>query len=59
MSSNHSDLKVPCDLDHWPSDPKINRGHLLVVTNHYVKYEDFVINTFQDKQCQKTHMPLF
>jgi hypothetical protein len=23
---------------------------VLVVTNHYVKYDDFVINTFQDNQ---------
>jgi hypothetical protein len=27
---------------------KINKGHLLVMTNQYVKYEDFVINSFQD-----------
>ena len=28
-----------CDLDLWPSDLKINRGHLLVVTNLHIKYE--------------------
>jgi hypothetical protein len=28
---------------------KINRGHLIVMTNQYQKYEDFVINSFQDK----------
>ena len=27
----------------WPRDPKINRGHVLVMTNLPVKYEDFVI----------------
>ena len=25
-------------------DPKINRGHLLVMTNLHVKYKDSVIN---------------
>ena len=34
---------MPPDLDLWRSDPKINRGHLLVMTNQHVKYEDFVI----------------
>ena len=34
----------PSDLDLWHSDPKINRGHLLVMTNLHVKYEDSVIN---------------
>jgi hypothetical protein len=28
--------------------PKINRGHLIVMTNQYKKQEDFVINSFQD-----------
>ena len=32
----------------WPSDPKINRGHLLVMANLHVKYEDFVLYTFQE-----------
>jgi hypothetical protein len=50
ISGNHSDISGPCDLDLWPSDPKINRVHLLVVTNQYVKYMDFVIITFQDNQ---------
>jgi hypothetical protein len=30
----------PCDLDLWPSDLKINRGHFLVMTNLHAKYED-------------------
>ena len=30
---------IPPDLDIWRSDPKINRGHLLVMTNLNVKYE--------------------
>ena len=34
----------PPDHDLGPSDPKINRGHLLVMTNLHVKYEDSVIN---------------
>jgi hypothetical protein len=31
-------------------EPKINRVHLLVMINQYVKYENFVMNTFQDNQ---------
>jgi hypothetical protein len=30
----------PCDVDLWPSDLKINRGHLLNMTNLHAKYED-------------------
>ena len=30
--------------------PKINKAHLLVMTNLYVKYEDFVIYSIQDNQ---------
>jgi hypothetical protein len=39
ISGNHSDIKGPCELDLWPHDPKIDRGHPLVMTNHYVKYD--------------------
>ena len=35
---------MPPDLDLCPNDPKINRGHLLVITNLNVKYEDSVMN---------------
>ena len=35
---------MPPDLDLCPSDPKINRGHLLVMINLHVKYEDSVMN---------------
>ena len=48
MSGNHFDIQVQCDLDLGPSEPKINRGHLLVMTNLQVKYEGSVINGFQD-----------
>jgi hypothetical protein len=46
MSWNYTNIQGPCDLDLWPSDPKINNGHILVMTNQFVKYEDFVINSF-------------
>jgi hypothetical protein len=36
-------------------DPKINRGDLLVMTNQYVKYEDFVINTNQDDKLTSNY----
>ena len=32
-------LTSNCDLDLWPSDPKINRGHLLLMTNLPIKFE--------------------
>ena len=37
----------------WPSDPKINTGHLLVMSNLQVKYEEFVINGFQDHMIDR------
>jgi hypothetical protein len=50
-------IQCPCDLDLWPSDPKIYRGHVLVMTNLYVKDEDIVINTFQgNKQKPFWHL---
>ena len=33
-------LKCHCDLDLLPRNPKINRGHLLVMTNPNTKLED-------------------
>ena len=33
-------LKCHCDLDLWPRNSKINRGHLLVMTSHHTKLED-------------------
>ena len=44
----------PFNLDFWPSDPKINRGHLLVMATLHVKYEDSVINGISDNQ-RKPH----
>ena len=35
---------APPDLDLWPSEPNINRGHILVMINLHVKYEVFVMN---------------
>jgi hypothetical protein len=31
----------------------LNRGHLLVMTNQYVKYEDFVIKSFQNNKGKR------
>jgi hypothetical protein len=33
-------IQDPCDLDLWPSDLNINRGHLIVMINLHAKYED-------------------
>ena len=33
-------LKCHCDLDLSPRNPKLNRGHLLVMTNNHAKLED-------------------
>ena len=38
------DTYAPPDLDLCPRDPKINRGHLLIMTNLQVKYEHSVTN---------------
>jgi hypothetical protein len=40
----------------WPSDPKMNRGHLLVMTNHYEKYEDFVMHIL--KKISRSHFDI-
>jgi hypothetical protein len=39
LIGNRFCLQGQCDLDLWPLDPKINRGHLLVMTNHHTKFE--------------------
>jgi hypothetical protein len=44
MSGNHTNIHF------WHSDTNNNKGHLLVMTNQYVKYEDFVINNFQNNK---------
>ena len=36
---------------------QINRGHLLVMSNLQVKYEDFVINGFQNNQQKQYGLP--
>ena len=33
-------LKCYCVLDLWPRNPKFNRGHILVMTNHHTKIEN-------------------
>jgi hypothetical protein len=40
----------PYNLDLWPCDKKFNWDHLLVMNNHYVKYKDCVIKSFQDNE---------
>ena len=42
MSLNNFYIQSHRDLELWPSDPKM--------TNQHVKYEDFVMNSFQDNQ---------
>ena len=37
---NHFTASGHCDLDLWPSDLKINRGHLPVMTNVPMKFHD-------------------
>jgi hypothetical protein len=49
-SGYYSDIKDPDDLVPYTIDPRIYRGHRLAKTNHEVKYKDFVINSFQDKE---------
>jgi hypothetical protein len=44
-SGNNLDIYGTCDIDLWQSDPNINRGHLQVMTNQYVEYEEILINS--------------
>ena len=39
----------------WPRNPKFNRGHLLVMTNHHTKLED--PSYWSDKVCLRTDQP--
>jgi hypothetical protein len=39
LFGNRFYLQGQCDLDLWPIDPKINRGYLLVMNNHYTKFK--------------------
>jgi hypothetical protein len=39
-SRNHFTISGHCDLDLWPSDLKINRGHLQVMINVPMKFHD-------------------
>jgi hypothetical protein len=39
LIKNSCFLQIQCDLDLWPLDPKINRGHLLVMYNHHTKFK--------------------
>ena len=48
LSGNQFYINEHCDLDLWPTEPKINGDHVLIETNHHVKYEDSVINGSQD-----------
>ena len=50
ISGNHFNIQGHRDLDLWPIDTKMNRGHLLVMTNLHVKNDDFVVNGFQENQ---------
>jgi hypothetical protein len=47
MSGNHTNIQGPCDFD-----PKIKWGHLLIMTNQYVKYEDLVMHSNQDNKLK-------
>jgi hypothetical protein len=40
ISGNHITIQGRRDLDFKPNDPKVNKVHLLVITNQYVKYEN-------------------
>ena len=57
-SRKHFFTKVtPCDLDLWPSEPKINRVLVLTIINQYVKYESSVITSFQDNDQKPFGLP--
>ena len=37
-------IKKNSSLDLWPTEPKINRGHLLFMTYPFAKYENIIDN---------------
>ena len=43
MSGKHFSIQGQYDLDLWPRNPKVNRGHLLVMNNHLVKYKNVLL----------------
>ena len=47
-SGNHSDIQCHRELDLWPTCPKINKDHLLVMTNSLVKYQYVINNGFYE-----------
>ena len=47
ISGNHFNIQGHCK---FTIDLVINRGHLLVMTNHLVKYENLMINKFQENE---------
>ena len=59
MSGNHFAIQGHFDLDLSPTDPKLDRGHLLFMFNLHVKYEDFVIhvNGIEDNQHKLFSLP--
>ena len=48
LSRNQFYINKHCDLDLWPTEPKNNRDHVLIETNHHVKNEGSAINGSQD-----------
>jgi hypothetical protein len=58
MSENHSDIYGPYYLDLWPSIPNIDRDNPLVITNMYVKYDNFQTNKWKPFWHLKPHVTL-
>ena len=43
ISGIQFDILGHCDLDIWPIGPKSTRGHLLVMSNHFVKHKNLIV----------------
>jgi len=50
MSKNLVNIFYKCDLDLWPSEPKINKGLVLTKTNQHITYESSMINNSQENE---------
>jgi hypothetical protein len=50
LNINYITFKAAVTLHLDYSDPILYRGHVLHMAIQYVKYEDFVINSFQDNE---------
>ena len=53
LSGNQFYINKHCDLDLYPTGPKINRDLVFIETNQHVKYEGSAMNGSQDIEWKR------